>query len=266
MAITTDLEVLQNIVHPADMDNFYSRYEYTSKDYDLKIIYPSFEMMPLEENYFRLVATSDLVPFKPRWEYRPDYVSYDFYETTIFWYIILFVNSVDRIERFRGFDKIFVPNRNTISDLISEKISRYDYVKDQDEIDSRVRFFLNTKRIHEPIQKVTRQLAPKPTEQPEEKKAEVVKVEFKEISEKFTITAVEVNKKELQLSKNPVNSTSVNVFIYPSNIPFRFGYDYIVKGSVVRWDSKDCIGNSSNLELVVRPGLILEIKYLIALT
>lgn len=119
-----ELEVLKYANHPANPDYFCSRYKLIDSDKNTEVIFPSFEYETLENNFFRLIYNSRIEEFQPRWYMRPDYTSFDMYETPIFWYIILFVNSIPSIEEYKNLNYVIIPYRTTISDMIAEKVPR----------------------------------------------------------------------------------------------------------------------------------------------
>lgn len=98
-----------------NIDKLRSRVQ--EKSDDLSIIFPAFEVRAFEHNLFRLLAESTKEVFKIGWTYRPDYVSMEFYGTTIYYTLILFVNEVDSIENFFSFDYILVPPFGSILEI-----------------------------------------------------------------------------------------------------------------------------------------------------
>jgi hypothetical protein len=64
-----------------------------------------------------LLARSDIVEFIPRWTNRPNYLSYDKYETTAFAPLLLFLNNKITALDF-DFDYVVVPRLSAIKELI----------------------------------------------------------------------------------------------------------------------------------------------------
>jgi hypothetical protein len=81
----------------------------------------------MEKNKFILLANSIKVKFSPRWKMRPDYVSFDFFKTTIYWPFILFINNAMSIEDFINYDEILIPDFTNILDVIKTKLPKNTY-------------------------------------------------------------------------------------------------------------------------------------------
>lgn len=118
----------------ANIDNLREKFIDKDYNYEISVTCPSFDVLAYNENLFRLLAESKYVPFKSHWDKRPDYVSYDFYKSTLYWPVILFVNFCDDIEGFTGFEKILVPKHLVLTDIIRtrKRISKepFDITKD----------------------------------------------------------------------------------------------------------------------------------------
>ena len=69
-----------------------------------------------------LLSRAYKTPMKKRYEYRPDYVSYDYYGTVAYWYIILAVNKIPSIVKFNqsNLSMIYVPYERDIDDFIDD--------------------------------------------------------------------------------------------------------------------------------------------------
>jgi len=113
-------EAKRNASLSGDLDKF--RQLYREVDGLSEVIYPSYRVLPFEINLFLLLSESARVDFQPKWQQRPDYASYDFYGSAIFWPILLYVNQVQSIEDFKDIDKLLVPSYNLILDLTREKL------------------------------------------------------------------------------------------------------------------------------------------------
>ena len=73
----------------ADLDNFRSKYLEYDFEENFAVIFPSGEIYSFEHNKFSLLLDSKKVKFDFKWTMRPDYTSYDFYGTVIYWPVIL---------------------------------------------------------------------------------------------------------------------------------------------------------------------------------
>jgi len=266
---TLEHEILKYSNHPGNPDSFCCRYKIDCPELDITITYPSYEYETLEQNFFRLVANSRLVDFKASWHMRPDYASFDMYETPIFWYVILFANSIPTIEDFKGLNKVIIPLRSVISDLISEKVPMSDVRSHPIYLGTDLSIFmkepfdeLKNKTVLPEVQNLANQLKENlktKTDDSENKSA----VTLREVIDIFYLTDKDVQNKYVKLTKSISNETSAYVFIGNSNIPFRYGYDYIVSNSKIIWDSNQCLNKASTLDKLVEAGLKIRIKYTI---
>lgn len=138
-------EVAFNILIPTDLDNLRLRYKETLMTEegipDLEVIYPSPEIYALDKNFFTLLYNSQKVSFKPRWQQRPDYVSYDYYGTTIYWPVILYINRKDSIEDFQNIDYIYVPSEDYIYRLASDRVIDTEDLNVVEELSTKISYF-----------------------------------------------------------------------------------------------------------------------------
>lgn len=63
-----------------------------------------------------LNANCNLLQFKPRWKYRPNYLSYDIYGSQIFSYILLYINDKTTALDF-DMDYVKVPTMDALKQL-----------------------------------------------------------------------------------------------------------------------------------------------------
>ena len=124
MAETIRNEVKKNIKMALDLDNLRSRYVDIDDTNSIEVIFPAGDIFSYEQNFFTLLAKSKKVTMQPKWEQRPDYVSKHFYNTEIFWNLILYINQIDSIEDFRNINEIFIPPFNDIIKLTKYKVSK----------------------------------------------------------------------------------------------------------------------------------------------
>ena len=64
-----------------------------------------------------ILSNCEIKEFQPRWQYKPNYLSYDMYGTQSHAYILMYINDVTSILDF-DFDYVKVPTSKCISDLI----------------------------------------------------------------------------------------------------------------------------------------------------
>jgi len=136
-------EAKRNAELSTNVDNFRSRYKESSYEGTIEVSFPAGNIKTLDKNLFKLLAGSNKVTFKPTWHQRPDYVSIEFYNTTMFWQLILYINRIPSIEDFRDLETIYVPPFNLIVDIMRDKISKTEIVDlDEDTSDnSEARYF-----------------------------------------------------------------------------------------------------------------------------
>ncbi len=105
-----------------DIDNMRETFVDYNYDIQIQVKYPNPRIDVYENNLFILLANSNKVEFKSKWYQRPDYVSYEYYNTVIFWPLILYVNQVALIEDFYGFDNILVPSTELVFSICKDKM------------------------------------------------------------------------------------------------------------------------------------------------
>lgn len=128
-------EARRNAELATDLDNFRSRYRETTNDLQTTVTFPSGEIFSFEKNLFVLLANAEKVKFKPKWYQRPDYVSYEYYNSTIYWPLILFVNRIFSIEDFKELDDILIPPFNSILQIVKDRVD--DTITDLDGEDAK---------------------------------------------------------------------------------------------------------------------------------
>lgn len=116
-------DINKYVNHYADLDNLRGFIKETNANLTLRITYPHFAIEKLDILYFRLLFESEIVEFKKEWTMRPDYTSYDFYKTVIYWPIILYVNDIESIEKYRNLDTVVIPKMSVIEEINSIVIS-----------------------------------------------------------------------------------------------------------------------------------------------
>lgn len=119
--ITIDQECIQRVNLPYDIDFMGDRY-ITENGY---YTFPSPSLQIIEKNLFYLLKNSIEIPLLKIYHYRPDYLSYDQYNTVSLWYLLLYVNQVDCIEDFT-LDTVVVPSLSAIIDICQDKFGSRD--------------------------------------------------------------------------------------------------------------------------------------------
>lgn len=101
-----------------DIDRF--RIKYSIKDSDKTVIFASPSIYNLEKFRFTLLSKSIKTQLDSKYYFRPDYLSYDKYNTTTLWYVLLYINNVSSFEEFNPID-VIIPDLSSITE-----ISRYN--------------------------------------------------------------------------------------------------------------------------------------------
>lgn len=269
---TISSEAYQNSGLITDLDNFRSRYLETDFKNGLSVIYPSSEIYSYEQALFRLAAEAISVNFKAKWTMRPDYTSFDMYGTTIFWPLILFVNDVYCIEDFTGLDKILIPPSSLITEIIRlrvpkssvEHLDKYTVIPgiqvfERSSFDDVEKSKVAVKESFENA--IGAQLESETEYVPEQPVLE-------EIVEKFELTETDVSNKYVDLSGTPVNYSCVYLYVGNFVVPQKYGYDYVLvndSSSIAKrisWDPSYCFAGKSNLNNLLKTGVIIKIKFL----
>jgi len=111
--ITT--ETTQNIQSPLDIEKFGYRWK-TENDY---FTFPDPNLWTLDKNLYYLLRNSDEVQFERKYNYRPDYLSFDYYGTAILWELLLYVNNVFSLEDF-VLDTVVIPTISAITYVLQD--------------------------------------------------------------------------------------------------------------------------------------------------
>jgi len=110
MTILIDREALQQSKSSIDWERFGDRFK-TNNGY---FSFPNPNMETVEKNLFYLLRYSNEVAWEPKYKYRPDYVSYDYYGTTQLGNFIMYVNGVRLLEEFQDLSTIIIPSFNAV--------------------------------------------------------------------------------------------------------------------------------------------------------
>jgi hypothetical protein len=112
---TIDVEAKRNKQLPISLD--YMGESYITEN---GIIFPSPSFWLLEKNLFFLAANSTKKLFDQKYTMRPDYLSFDEYNTVLFAPLLMYVNGVFSVEDFFLVD-VIVPKISFISQILGDK-------------------------------------------------------------------------------------------------------------------------------------------------
>jgi len=111
---TIDEEAKLQASLAVDIDNF--RRQYKTKDSDIDVFFVGPSLTILNRYRFTLISRSTLIELEEKYFYRPDYLSFDVYGTTVLWPILMYVNDIPSIELFTG-PEVLVPDYDAISEI-----------------------------------------------------------------------------------------------------------------------------------------------------
>jgi hypothetical protein len=253
MAVTIDSESKSLSKLLIDVDkyrNIYSTESSLENGDTVTVNFVSPYIKVYEEFKFYLIKNSTRKKLSPKNFFRPDYVSYEEYSTTVFWNLLLFVNNVSSIEMF-NLDEILVPSKAAVNFLVNYVVLN-NKVKD---INPPVKLFNNKDKAKAYALKSqpTLQDIPAPTVE--------IDAKFYFMRQTFPIRTVTVAQRFLDLKYEAVaESLVMRIKDQPS---FAYGKDYIlleVDGKMTRvsW-SKDFV--EVGLEDLIVEGQIVEISY-----
>lgn len=112
---TIDVEAKKNKQLPISLD--YMGPSYVTEN---GIIFPSPSFWLLEKNLFFLSASSIKKLFDLKYTMRPDYLSYDEYNTVLFAPLLMYVNGVFSVEDFKLVE-VIIPKISYISQILIDK-------------------------------------------------------------------------------------------------------------------------------------------------
>jgi hypothetical protein len=116
MTITIDDEAAQAIRSPLDWERTGERFK---TDNDLFTI-PNPNRFTVDLNLFYLLKNATEVPFEQQYSYRPDYVSHDYYGTTVLANVIMYVNSIRIPEEFVDLEVLLIPAFDSIITMLQD--------------------------------------------------------------------------------------------------------------------------------------------------
>ena len=259
MALKIDQEANQLRKSISDIDRFRRRYAIREQDdesnTDININFISPSIVVWEKNRFYLLKHSSTKPLEPKHYYRPDYVSYNEYGSTIYWNMIMFINNIPTIEEFNK-KNILIPSLDSII-----SISRSALANNAPE-----QIVPLTKAPNVEIAKLyqTKRYAESRTSDPN-----LVPIDrtFHFYREQNTVTSVMQAYQYIDLDYEPIED-SVVVRI-AGNESYLINRDYTLVKSIckdgkrqrISWNSVKFPNLSGRLLSDISPGTIIEVQY-----
>lgn len=254
---------ISNYKSAGDIDNFRRRYSEYSQDLGITVTIPSFEIYSLEKNYFYLYSNSDKIEFKDDWYMRPDYASYDNYNTVIYWPVLLYINNIDNIEDFKDLEEILIPDINALTKVIYDRVGVDDEYEPKDtSSNNEIRYY----KLYPLDEQERERIAAADNLSNSITQTVTTECILKENDETFTLTSTNISNKYIDLELPPTNYSSINFYIGSYVTPQSYGYDYKLvydSNNVLKrisWSSADCnLGNG--LENILEANDVIRITY-----
>lgn len=118
MPIIIDDEAKRQLRSPLDIERFGKRYK-TDNDY---YSFPDPNLETIDKNLFYLLRNSQEVDFEPKYKYRPDYLSFDYYGTTVLADLLMYINGVFSLEDF-DLETVVIPSLESITFILPDTLS-----------------------------------------------------------------------------------------------------------------------------------------------
>jgi hypothetical protein len=129
MARTIYDEARNRARQAVDFEKQSNRYK-SENDY---FTFPDPNLETLEKYLFYLLKNSKEVEFDNSiYQYRPDYISYDYYGTSNLDKLIMFVNGIRTVEDFVNLKTVLIPSLQSINTILQDN---FDPGKDVDDLD-----------------------------------------------------------------------------------------------------------------------------------
>jgi len=253
-AITIDVEARTAIRQIVDSDRYKNIYKKLENDITINFVSPIHQVY--EDNRYYILKNSFIKPLDSKYYYRPDYLSYDEYDTTQLWELILFINGFSSIDSFRS-EYIYLPTFGVITEL-----AKFDKSQ-QDPID--VDVINREPDTGEVVKLYTSRVFPVLEESAERVVSVTEELEMAFIRQKFTINETMIQNKYVDLAYFPIPE-SMNAKIVGNTIALVYDVHFTIveksNGDLKRvsWSSADNpVGDG--LETILVIGNVLDIQY-----
>jgi hypothetical protein len=115
MPILINQEAIRQLQSPLDIERFCERLK---TDTDL-FTFPNPNLEVIDKNLFYLLKYSKEIDFDQKYRFRPDYLSYDEYGTTILWQLLMYVNGVFSSEDF-DLKTVVIPSKDAVVYILQD--------------------------------------------------------------------------------------------------------------------------------------------------
>lgn len=260
-----DIEATKNARVLSDIDNFRFKYIDVDSSNNITVIYPGFKIQTVEDNLFLILKNSSKVDFNSKWVQRPDYVSYEYYGTVIYWWLILYINEIDSIEDFEDLPEVIVPSIDIIRELVDSRVPPDEFEKDE-VVDYDVRTKYYRRYPTDNIEAATLQ-SEEDLEETYTPPTPVCIV--REQTDEIILTASDISNEYVDLTYEVMNYSSIVLKIEGYTTTQSYGYDYVLiylpnttTRQRISWSDSDCsLGNGMEHLLEVGDKLIITYAY-----
>ena len=253
-SITIDREAKKLAAMRLNCDNFRRRYSEEGEGVTVKFISPN--LYTYEKYRFFLLKNSVKKPLANNYHYRPDYLAYDEYGTTLLWYLLLYINDIPSIEYFDKYE-VYVPKYNAVFKLLTQIIP--DIPKNVQKI-GELEAQLTASGLANNIYYKT----PEVPESPEEEVDEVLPIKKRFMRQIFTLTPGQASNGYIDLSYEPTPETIEMKVEHAGNHIYNTDYTLIIasdgKWRRISWKDVDC-PDGPGLEGAMRTGTLVEVTY-----
>ena len=115
MTVLINQEIISKIQSPLDIEKFGQCF----KTENLYFTFPDPNLTTMDKNLYYLLRNSQEIKFDKQYQYRPDYLSYDQYGTTILKELLMYVNGIFSVEDF-DLDKVVIPTLDAIIFILQD--------------------------------------------------------------------------------------------------------------------------------------------------
>lgn len=251
--MTIDVEARRLTKNIANVDKHRKRYLSKTSDYVVKFVSP--KIYTYDKYRFYLLRNSERRVLDTKYYYRPDYLSFDEYDTTLFWQMLLYINDVPNIESFNK-DTILVPTFSSVLEISFDG----DLSKDLIDIDllnktpsNKKLIELYTSKIKPNLESTSNEVSTTETEVPSY------------IRQKFTLKEIDIQNKYIDLAFRPVEE-SINLKIVGQLVAPVYDVHYTITKNTsddllrLSWKSTDNY-DGDGMEDILEAGIKLEVQY-----
>jgi len=235
----------------ADIDKV--RRKYTKTVNDIFVTFVSPYMLGYEKYRHYLLKNSTFIELPVKYHYRPDYLSYDLYNTTIYWTVLLFLNNISSIEDFTV-NELLVPEFAAIAKLANlndneKDITNLDDVKEE-----------STKwpKIY------------RPSDYKEQVEAETEEVDTSPYRrETFVMSLTDITNEYVLLNEEPIEESVVvriknEIFVPLYDVHYIVTTDDDGNSLKLSWSNSDTTGGSGLVDILLLDS-VLEVQYQVEL-